>query len=200
MRRDDGLLAIMHALKTLGIGAGEVRGEYERSLYLRANNRSAASKLDPSQPLRLHEGEVRPDWADYNEHMTESRYLQAFSDATNAMLHYIGVDKDCLADGNSYYTVETHIVHRQQAVELEPYYVTSQVLDADDKRLHLFHWLHCSRQYSPGNGGTDAAACGYTRSQGVPGRDEMVERVCALAAAQATLPRPDQTGRSVGRR
>jgi carnitine 3-dehydrogenase len=200
-RRDDGLLAIMQALKTLGIGAGEVLGEYERSLYARAHDRPTGGKPDPSQPLRLHEGVVRPDWVDYNNHMTESRYLQAFNDATDAVLHYIGVDEGYLAAGNSYYTVETHIVHRQQAMALESFYVTTQVLTADEKRLHLFHRLHNARDDTVLATAEQMLLHVDTRAGRVcSAAGEMVERVRALAAAQATLPRPDQAGRSVGRR
>jgi carnitine 3-dehydrogenase len=200
IRRDEGLLAIMQALKTLDIGAGRVLGEYERSLYTRVHNRSTAGKPDPSQPLRLHEGVVRPDWVDYNNHMTESRYLQSFNDATDAVLHYIGVDEKYLAGGNSYYTVETHIMHRQQAVALQPFYVTTQVLAADDKRLHLFHRLYSARDNTVLATAEQMLLHVDTRAGRVrPAADEMAERVRALVAAQAALPRPDQAGRSVGR-
>ena len=202
IRRDDGLLAIMQALKTLGIGAGRVLGDYERSLDARAaHGRSIAGTPDPSEPLRLHKGVVQPDWVDYNNHMTESCYLQAFSDATDAVLHCIGVDEGYLAGGNSYFTVETHIVHRQQAMALEPFYVTTQVLNADDKRLHLFHRLHNGHDNTVLATGEQMLLHVDTRAGRVcAAGDEMVERVRALAAAQAALPRPDQAGRSVGRR
>jgi carnitine 3-dehydrogenase len=201
MRRDDGLLAIMQALKTQRIGAGAVLDEYEQHLYARAHRQAAAGDADPTQPLRLHEGVVRPDWVDYNNHMTESRYLQAFGDASDALLCYLGVDTDYLAGGNSYYTAETHIVHRQEAVALEPFYATTQVLAADEKRLHVFHRLHKAR----GNGLLATAEQMLlhvdTRAGSVcPARAEIAERVLALAAAQAGLTRPEQAGRSVGRR
>ena len=48
----------------------------------------------------------------------------------------MGVDAHYLAGGNSYYTAETHIMHRREAVALEAFYTTTQVLAADEKRLH----------------------------------------------------------------
>ena len=37
------------------------------------------------------------DWVDYNGHVHESRYLQLFGDATDALLGELGVDADYLA-------------------------------------------------------------------------------------------------------
>jgi carnitine 3-dehydrogenase len=200
-RRDDGLLAIMQALKTEGIGAGMVLDEYEQRLYACAHHKAAARDVDASQPLRLYEGVVRPDWVDYNNHMTESRYLQSFGDATDALLRYLGVGADYLSGGNSYYTAETHIVHRQEAAALEPFYATTQVLDADDKRLHVFHRLHRERDDALLATAEQMLLHVDTRAGRVcPTRTEIAACVRALATAQAALPRPEQAGRSVGRR
>src|SRR2546429_9947963 len=40
------------------------------------------------------------------------------------------------------YTVETHLTHKAQARALEPLYVTTRVLEVDDKRVRLLHNLH----------------------------------------------------------
>ena len=53
---------------------------------------------------------------DYNGHVHESRYLQVFGDATDALLRHLGVDAAYLAAGGSYYTVETHLSHLQRGV------------------------------------------------------------------------------------
>ena len=73
--------------------------------------------------------------------MTESRYLQVFGDATDAVLRLVGVDSGYLAAGHSYYTVETHLRHLREVAGGETISVHTQVLGCDDKRLHLFHRL-----------------------------------------------------------
>ncbi|MGH7212194.1 MAG: 3-hydroxyacyl-CoA dehydrogenase NAD-binding domain-containing protein, partial [Acetobacteraceae bacterium] len=55
-KRDDGLLAIMLALKGEGLGAGAVLAAYEQQLYDRAHGHAAAAMPDPSRPLALHHG------------------------------------------------------------------------------------------------------------------------------------------------
>jgi acyl-CoA thioesterase FadM len=88
---------------------------------------------------------VRPEWIDYNGHMTDSRYLQVFGDATDALFRYAGVDDGYRRSGRAMYTVETHVIHQAEARALEPLYVTTQVLEVDDKRVRLFHSLHRRR-------------------------------------------------------
>ena len=48
-----------------------------------------ASRWSATPRCRLRLGsskyEVRPEWIDYNGHMTDSRYLQVFGDATDAL-------------------------------------------------------------------------------------------------------------------
>src|SRR3546814_13542933 len=87
-----------------------------------------------AQPVVNLERQVAPDWTDYNNHMTESRYLQCFADASDALLRLIGVDADYVAGGGSYFTVETHIRHLDEVAALEPVKVTTQVLARSDER------------------------------------------------------------------
>jgi acyl-CoA thioesterase FadM len=77
--------------------------------------------------------------------MTDSRYLQVFGDATDALFRYAGVDEGYRRSGRAMYTVETHVTHKAQARALEPLYVTTRVLEVDDKRVRLFHSLHRRR-------------------------------------------------------
>ena len=197
-KRDDCLVAVMQALRTQGYAAGALLATHEERLYAAAHQPSPAAP-DTSQALRLHAGTVRPDWVDYNNHMTESRYLQAFGDASDALLRFLGVDGSYLAAGFSYYTVETHIVHMREIAGLSPYYATTQVLGGDDKRLHVFHRLY--------NGSSDELLAtaeqmllhvDTRRGRACPGQPDVVRRVRALCDAHGGLPRPEQAGRSVG--
>ncbi len=200
-KRDDGLLAIMQALKAEGLGAGAVLGEYEQHLYDRAHGHAAPAAADPSQPLALHQGTVRPDWVDYNNHMTESRYLQAFGDATDALLRHIGVDAEYHAAGHSFYTAETHIVHLCELAGQEPFRITTQILGADDKRIHLFHRLYHARSDELAATAEQMLLHVDTRAGRVAAAlAPVAAKVRALAAAQEALPRPKQAGRTIGLR
>src|SRR5262249_20491720 len=136
--RDDNLVALLHALRARGYGAGEILRAHELRL---ADAAADASTPDPAQPLRLHRATVDPSWIDYNGHMTEARYLHVFSEATDAFLRHVGLNADYLAGGASAYTVETHLCHLHEVAALEPVEVSTQVLAADEKRVRLFQTL-----------------------------------------------------------
>jgi carnitine 3-dehydrogenase len=194
--RDDNLIAILQALKAKDWGAGRALAAYERQLVDAAG--AKAEKADLSQPIATLDIRVPADWTDYNNHMTESRYLQCFADASDALLRLIGVDADYVAAGGSYFTVETHIRHLDEVAALEPVKATTQVLEAKGKKLRLFHRLH--------HGDGRLLATGEhllihvslaTRSAAEPAA-AIAGKATEIAQAHAALPWPDEAGRAVG--
>ena len=109
MLRDDCLISILQSLKAHNQGAGAVLKRHEGNLISRRDQDTSPSARDLGQPLQLHRALIQADWIDYNGHLTESRYLQVFGDATDALLSFIGVDSDYLASEGSFFTLETHI-------------------------------------------------------------------------------------------
>jgi carnitine 3-dehydrogenase len=182
--RDDALVSVIQALRVHDIGAGAVLREYERALL----DGDAPTIEDGAAPLRLHETRVAPDWIDYNGHANETAYLRVASEATDALLQHIGVDAAYLRDGGSYFTVETHIRHLGEAKAEERLSVATQVVGADDKRLHVLHRVER---------GDDVLATveqmllhvDTQAGRAAPARPEVIARVRALADAHAELPR-----------
>src|SRR5581483_7257383 len=112
-QRDECLVAILQALRAQDTGAGATVADWERGLLSRAAAPDASRSENGTEPapLALMSREIPSGWLDYNGHVTESRYLQLFGQATDALLRYIGVDAAYLGAGGSYYTVESHISH-----------------------------------------------------------------------------------------
>jgi carnitine 3-dehydrogenase len=200
--RDDALVAVLQALRAQGVGAGATVAAWERRLLdvvPAAGCSPGPSDGDRRAPLALYTREIPADWIDYNGHVTESRYLDLLGEATDVLLRYIGVDAAYLGAGGSYYTVETHISHLGQLYAGDRVQAATQVLGVDDKRLHLFHVITRLGEEVPVATGehmllhVDAAA---GRASAV--RDGVRERVQALAAAHADLPRPTRAGRRIG--
>jgi carnitine 3-dehydrogenase len=186
--RDDALVAILQALRVQDAAAGVVLAGWERSLL-------GSARADGSSTR------VPADWVDYNGHVHESRYLQLFADATDALLGRLGLDAAHLEAGGSYFTVETHLCHLRQLEAGDRVSVTSQVLDADEKRLHVFHTLLR-------DGGDDPLATAEqlllhvdtVSGRAVPAPADLLEAVTRLRDAHASLPRPERAGRAVGQR
>jgi acyl-CoA thioester hydrolase len=164
---------------------------------------SGAAVWDPDAPipapLEPHRTPVRPEWVDYNGHMSESCYLLVFGDSSDAFFRYLGIDEAYRAGGHSLFTVETHLHNVREAAEGEPLRLRLQVLDHDAKRLHIFHEMR--------HGDTDALLATAEqllvhvdteagRSAAMP--DDLLRRVAAVARAHAALPMPDVVGRPMG--
>jgi len=140
--RDDNLVSIMQALKAADWGAGNALKTYESSLYEQAHAHIEEQVIDETMPLLLHRDRIREDFVDYNGHMTESRYLQIFGDATDAFLLFIGMDQAYLASGHSFYTVETHLRHLREVKMGVEVKVETRLLGFDEKRLRIIHEMY----------------------------------------------------------
>lgn len=196
--RDDNLVAIQQALKVNDWGAGQVLAAYEKKLF-DAGAKSEA-KVDFSKPIKTMERTVPVDWTDYNNHMNEARYLQCFADASDAFMRMIGVDADYIAEGGSYFTVETHIRHLAEVKANEQVYVLTQVIEGKGKKLHLFHELFH-------RDGTLLATGEHmllhvslkTRAACDPAAD-ILAKLEPIAALHTALPAPTGIGRAVGQK
>ena len=205
--RDDNLVAIMQALRAQDGGRGWGAGALLEAIR-EAPLRARASRTPPPaittfhKPLRLFETRVSPEWIDYNGHMTESRYLQVFADSSDALLLFLGIDEAYHRRRGSYFTVETHLMHLKEVKALEPIHTTTQILSADDKRLHVFQTMHHSDdRRGPRDRRADAAACRHEGAESGAGRAGRARaELGALAARHAGLPRPPTAGRAVGQK
>ena len=92
---------------------------------------------------------------------------------------------------SSMYTVETHIRYLAEVAALEPLDVHTQVLGADEKRLHLFHALAHARTGESLATGSICCCTSTRRGRSVPSREPVAVRVAAVAAAHASLPVPE---------
>jgi carnitine 3-dehydrogenase len=182
--RDRVLVRLLQALRVEETAAGETLAAWERGLLASA---SPSSRRVPAE------------WIDYNGHVHESRYLQLFGDANDALLSAVGVDAGYLAGGGSYFTVETHLSHLRQLEAGDRVHVTTQVLDADEKRLHLFHVLLREGEADPIATAEQMLLHVDTESgRAAPAREPVRARVAELTERDAALPRPERAGRSIG--
>jgi len=195
--RDRVLVRLLQALRVEETGAGATLAAWERDLLGRTP--PAAAGANGSGPLRLTSRRVPVDWIDYNGHVHESRYLQLFADASDALLGSLGIDAEYLRGGGSYFTVETHLSHLRALEAGDRVSVTTQVLGSDEKRLHVFHTLYRDGEPEPLATAEQMLLHVDTASgRAAPTRDEVRERVAALTDLHGSLPRPGRAGRAVG--
>src|SRR5260370_10076311 len=92
-------------------------------------------------PLALHSCTVKPEWTDYNGHMSESVYLLVFGDSSDAFFRFVGIDEAYRVSGLSLYTIDTRIRNLAELSAGDPLHLTLRLLDLDAKRLHIFHCM-----------------------------------------------------------
>jgi carnitine 3-dehydrogenase len=196
--RDNYLVAVQQSLKPFNIGAGATLNALEARLYGDAAARAKVSEQDKTQPLKLFDGTVSPEWVDYNGHMTDYRYQHVFGEAVDALFRQVGIDEAYRAAGHAPYTVEMKVSFRAEMKQGDAFYVTTQVVDADDKRLWLFHRLHRVAD------GVIAATGEHLflhvdakSAKATPFPADLSAQLAELKAAHAGLERPDGAGRGI---
>ena len=192
--RDSNLIGFLRALKDRNWGAGKVLRDHD------ARRATAFHTGEPAgAPLVMAQMQVLPGWIDYNGHMTESRYLFAASETSDAFLRLIGAGMDYVAAGHSYYTAETHIMHLDEAKLGDRLTGTLQVLSSDEKRLHVFIRIQK---------GEDTVATveqmllhvDMKAGKACPAAPAVLARLNPIAEAHKAPPRPASVGRHVGQR
>jgi len=196
--RDDNLIAILQALRANDWGAGKTLAAYEKKCFDRGAIQS--DEVDTSQPIRTLVRHVPTDWTDYNNHMNESRYLQCFADASDGLLRMIGVDADYVASNGSYFTVETHIRHLDEVAALQPIHVTTQVLQAKGKKLHLFHRLFHDDGRLLATGEHMLIHVSLETRKASEPSDDIKQRAGEIAEAHSQMDVPEGAGRAIGSR
>ena len=200
--RDDYLVAIQQVLRQFDIGAGSTLRLLEERLYKDASAANAANSADAANAeLARLDMVVRPEWTDYNDHLSDFQYGHLFGCAMDALYRLVGIQAEYRAAGGMFYTVESHVKHLAETKAGDAVYVTTQVLSVDDKRLHVFHRLHR-------RGDDKLLATGEQVHLHVDMRAAKAARIDAavrgkldaLCAAHAALPLPREAGKPVGTR
>jgi acyl-CoA thioester hydrolase len=154
----------------------------------------------PPAPLELLREAVRPEWIDYNGHLNVAYYVLVFDHATDRLFDLLDIGAAYVKRTNhSAFVLETHVGYRREVTEGAPLRVTGQLLDADDKRLHIFfRMLHAEQGFLSATSELLCLHVDLGARRAAPFPAEVRRRMDHVLAAQAELPRPDEAGRSIG--
>ena len=149
--------------------------------------------------LPQHEDVVRAEWIDANGHMNLAYYIVIFDHATDVAFDALDIGTAYRArTGSSSFIVETHTLYEREVKEGEQLRVSSRLLGADAKRVHLFHEMFLE-------GNNERVAAHELLSLHIDMRTRRTapfppDRKAALAAAvraQADRPLPSGVGRRI---
>jgi acyl-CoA thioester hydrolase len=150
-------------------------------------------------PFERFEGEVLPEWIDYNGHMNLAYYTVLFDQATDLLFDELGLGIDYrrhTAQGT--FVAETHNLYERELLLGARVRIATRILGGDDKRLHLGHEMFAVA------GGHRAATqelmflhVDLAARRVRPFPEELRRRIADCAAAHTRLPRPGWVGRRI---
>jgi acyl-CoA thioester hydrolase len=152
-------------------------------------------------PLSLYNDFVRPEWLDYNQHMTEGFYGVAFGNASDAFIDFARLDAAYRArTQGAVYTVETHICFLRELKKGAPLRFTTQLLGHDTRRMHIFHQMfHADEGFLAATFEAMMLHVDQRVGRVAPMPPEIVAWLGEILAAHAMLPWPEQVGRVIQR-
>lgn len=195
--RDTNLVAMMRALKTQDFGAGALLNAHDQTQTRSTEKVFAGARAGKAAPITTVSRAIPLDWTDYNGHMNEARYLQAFGDATDRLMELVGCDADYISSGGSYFTAETHIRHVDEVHAGARVTIKTQVLNGAGKKMHLFHEMFEEDRLLATGEHMLIHVSLETRKASAPA-DHIAARLEAIAEIHAQLDRPEGAGRAVG--
>ncbi|MFE1166634.1 thioesterase family protein [Nocardiopsis sp. NPDC058789] len=141
---------------------------------------------------------LRPEWIDYNGHLSEAYYVLVFGFATDALMDRVGLDAAYRAgSGCSLYTVEAHVRYLHEVgadaeVEVRTRVIGPAPGPTGAKKVRICHEMWVGDVLAATE---ELMALHVDQALGraVPLPDEVAARLAAL-----TEPAPDYAGRAVG--
>ena len=143
---------------------------------------------------------MRPEWCDYNQHLNMSYYVLIFDHATDVFHANLGLDKEYrLSAGCSTFAVETHTTCLAEVHEGEEVYMTTQLLDHDEKRLHYFHRMyHAEKGFLSATTEIMTVHVDLNARKVVPMMPDIQQKTANLFESHQAMPKPEQAGRIIG--
>jgi acyl-CoA thioester hydrolase len=155
---------------------------------------------DAAVPFTAYRHEVRPEWLDYNGHLNDASYAVVLTAAHELLLEHLGLSADYRQSHHaSMFTVEMHLRYLAEVSAGQILTASTLLVEADRKRLRLHSELYADGELAA------TGECLYLHVDTTAGRtaplpDDRQQRVDAMLAGHAGLPRPAHLGLGVGSR
>jgi len=98
----------------------------------------------------IYRCDIEPQWIDYNGHLRDAYYTLVFSQAIDALMDEVGLDRGYRARTScTLYTLEMHVHYLSEVKSTDEISVRARAIGVDAKRIHLALALHCARLAEP---------------------------------------------------
>lgn len=142
---------------------------------------------------------VENAWIDYNGHLNMAYYHVLFDRALDELYAQLGLGPAYLRDRHgSTFAAECHLRYLRELNQNDPVRVTMQLVDFDDKRIHLFQTLRHATE------GWVSATCEHlslhvdmSTRKVTPFPADILSNLAVMKAMHGRLPTPEDIGRVI---
>ena len=160
----------------------------------------SGSQKTSDAPFQSSIMQVEEDWIDYNGHLNMAYYNVLFDRGIDELFNTFGMGPDYAKSRNmSFFTAEVHLCYLRELHARDRVIATSQLLDSDEKRTHIFQELrHADGGWIAATSEQMSLHVDMGQRKVAPYPTDIRDRIDALLARHRSLPRPEQAGRAIG--
>ena len=144
-------------------------------------------------------GVVKPEWIDFNGHMTIARYLDAFTVGINDFYDFMQVGEQYRDEiGHSLFALENHSSYQRELRLGDPIAMTSQLLAFDKNKIRYFsRLLHRETREQAAAVEMFVINVDMTTRRAVNFPPATLDRLQAVLSLHEKLPFPKEAGRAI---
>lgn len=150
-------------------------------------------------PFNQARERVQQDWIDYNGHMNVGYYHVVFDIAAEPFFHYLGLTPEFRkANGGSTFALESHLNFLREVKAGDMLRFEARLVDYDAKRIHFYQEMfHADQGYCAASYESVSSYVSMETRRTAPMPQVLQDRLAAVKAAHAVLPRPWQLGHAI---
>jgi acyl-CoA thioester hydrolase len=143
--------------------------------------------------------QVEPQWIDYNGHLNMAYYNVMFDRAIDELWAGLGIGPVYMRERHgSTFTAECHVRYLREIHQGDGVQISIILVAADEKRLHTFEEMrHAGEGWLSATSENMSMHVDMAARKVAPFPPDILERIRAVAAAHAAIPRPEGLGRKV---
>jgi acyl-CoA thioester hydrolase len=142
---------------------------------------------------------VEPQWTDYNGHLNMAYYNVLFDRGADYGIGELGITLDYVKNRKlTIYTAEIHVCYVRELHQGHQVYATFQIVDFDEKRLHVFQELYHEDGWLAATSEVLSLHIDMSGPKVAAFPEDVMAKIKAMAEAQKDLPWPERVGRAIG--
>jgi len=156
--------------------------------------------MSPQVPFISSVMRVAPEWIDYNGHMNVAYYVVLFDRCIDEFFTLLDIDAAYVKrENSSTFTMESHITYQRELAVDTPVKMTLQIVDFDEKRLHLYVEMHhAEEEFLSATWEQMALHVDMNAKRASVFPKDVLEKIDQMYQAHKTLPPNSNIGRTIG--